>query len=152
MQDHCSRSPAGDEEVPGARRRVPVIVSRQHRDAIHTELLTALTRIGDVWLLAERGDHREAQRTSRDLRGVTWLLDDLGWDPETDGDEFAITMRPPELAAVIYMLQSQTAGLLTGEIEDVELARTLCGRSLHAIAAYGVVLTQIGEAVGAWGR
>lgn len=57
MQDHCSRSPAGDEEVLGVRGRgAVVVVSRQHRDGIHTELLTALTRIGDVWLLAERGD------------------------------------------------------------------------------------------------
>lgn len=127
-----------------------VVVSRRHRDVIHDELLAALTRIGDVWLLAQRGDYADAQRTSRELRGVTWLLDDLGWDPEAEGEEFEITMRPPELAAVIYLLQSQTAALLKGDIADAEATRRLCGRSLHAIAAYGVVLTQIGEAVGAW--
>lgn len=124
---------------------------RQHRDAIHTELLTALTRIGDVWLLVDRDDYAEARRLSLELRGVERLLDDLGWEPEAEDEEFVISMRPAELASVIYLLQSQTAGLLTGEIVDVEETRRQCGRSLQAIAAYGVVMTQIGEAVGAWG-
>lgn len=146
MQDHCSRSPVGDGQLPGVQAPRAVVVTGQHRDAIHPELLTALTRLSDVLMLAERGDYADARRTAADMRSVMSLLDHLGWDPEESSDRFEIPMERAELARAVVFLQGVTASALCAEIEDAQEASRAYGGSLRALTTYGAILAQLDTA------
>jgi hypothetical protein len=143
----------GDEEVLGVRGRgAVVVVSRQHRDAVHPELFSALSRLGDVCTLLNRDEHAAAQRLSIDMRRVMALLDAFGWAPEVEEQEFEIAMDAVELAHTIFLLQTQTAGVLTIEIREAQETELEYRGSLRAVAAYGAILTQLDGPVSAWNR
>lgn len=131
-------------------RGAVVVVSRQHRDAIHPELLTALTKLSDVWLLLNRDDYAGARKLSLEQRGVLALLDALGWEPEAEEEEFEVAMDAVELARTIFLLQTQTAGVLTVEIREAQETELEYRGSLRAVAAYGAILTQLDGAVSSW--
>lgn len=149
MQDHCSRSPQGDGQIAAARSSRAIVVSRQQRDAIHSELLISLTRIGDVSILVDRGEYDEAAELAQEMRDVTRMLDDLGWDarPDEREAEFEITLGAADLARAVYQLQVRASGALVSEIPEAQATEMEYRDSLRAIAAYGAILTQLDRAV-----
>ncbi len=146
MQDHCSRSPRGDGQFPAAQMPHGLIVSGDIRDAIHPELMIALSVVGDIWISQDQGAHVEAASRARELRDVTRLLDDFGWDPEGDASEYQITLGAAELTRVVGRLQLRTAAALEEEIPEARASELPCRDSLRAIAAYGAILRLLGEA------
>lgn len=124
-----------------------VKVGRAQRDAIHAEILTALTGTGDIYLAVDEGDYDAARRHRSRFENTMRLLDDLGWDPETPGEEFELTMPADQLARVLrYLTRQAEATLYSHVVEPIE-EREHATRSLTAQAAYGDLLGQLaGEA------
>lgn len=146
MQDHCSRSPQGDGQIPAARTVRGLIVSADIRDAIHPELMIALSVVGDIWISQGQGAHLEAASRARELRDVTRLLDDFGWDPEGgDASEYEITLGAAGLTRAVGRSQLRTAAALEEEILEARASEQPYRDSLRAIAAYGPVLRLLGE-------
>jgi hypothetical protein len=150
MQDHCSRSPQGDGQFPAARAPRPVVVSAADRDAIFPELMIVPSRIGDVSVFEDRADYEEAAASAREMRDVTRLVDDFGWDPDGTADSYEITLSAGELARLVYRLQTQTARALADEIPEAQETELPYRESLRAIAANGAILTKLDDAASAW--
>jgi dihydrodipicolinate synthase/N-acetylneuraminate lyase len=87
---------------------VAITINRQQRDAIYQEVVLDLNGLTDLWTEFEAGDFDRARelrdRFVLDMR----LLDDLGWEPEVDGEAFDLTMAGVDLAAVVSRLIEQT--------------------------------------------
>lgn len=84
-------------------------LNRQQRDAIYGELVLDLSGTGDIRISLDGGDYEAAkqprQRFEEDMR----LLDDLGWEPEQDRDEFEVTMDYDDVARVLHRV-NRSAG------------------------------------------
>jgi hypothetical protein len=81
-----------------------ITLNRDQRDAIHGELLLDLSGTGDIRVEIDKGDYQAAQRLRRRYEGDMRLLDDLGWEPDHERDEFDVTMEPDDLARVLRRL------------------------------------------------
>jgi hypothetical protein len=84
-------------------------LNREQRDAIYGELVLDLNGTGDIRINLDGEDYDAAQRLRRRYEDDMRLLDDLGWEPEQDGDEFEVTMDRDELARVLRRL-NRSAG------------------------------------------
>lgn len=84
-------------------------LNREQRDAIYGELVLDLSGTGDIRINLDGEDYDAAQRLRRRDEDDTRLLDDLGWEPEQDRDEFDVTMDQDELARVFRRL-NRSAG------------------------------------------
>ena len=81
------------------------------------------------------------QRFEFDLR----LLDDLGWEPEQEADEFTLTMDGVDLAWVVTHLIEQTGAIIhTHIVEPIERAPH-AERSVKAQTALGSILGQLAQ-------
>jgi hypothetical protein len=61
-------------------------------------VLLDLTGTGEIHLHMDNEDYDAARRTRRRYEENMRLLDDIGWEPERDGEEFEITMDREDLA------------------------------------------------------
>ena len=96
--------------VPSVSRRrertVAITINRSERDAIYQEVLTDLTGVGDIDIALRNDDYETARRYRRRFEDDMRLLDDLGWEPDQDRDEFELTMPPDGLARVLERLNA----------------------------------------------
>lgn len=72
-------------------------ITQEHRNAIYGELLVDLTGTGEIYLHIQNGDYGDAQETRRRYEENMRLLDDLGWHPDAEADEYEITMDADDL-------------------------------------------------------
>ncbi len=81
--------------------------------------MTRLSGLGDVYLALRRGDEADAQRmwrrSERDMR----LLDDLGWERETERDGFRLTMTAEELRGVLEGIYWESVAGLSQKEDDL---------------------------------
>jgi hypothetical protein len=84
-------------------------LNREQRDAIYGELALDLSGTGDIRISVDGEDYDAARRLRRRYEDDMRLLDDLGWEPEQDRDEFEITMDHDDLARVLRRL-NRSAG------------------------------------------
>lgn len=94
-------------------------LGRGDRDALRQVLVTRLSGLGDVYLALRRGDEADAQRmwrrSERDMR----LLDDLGWERETERDGFRLTMTAEELRGVLEGIYWESVAGLSQKEDDL---------------------------------
>jgi hypothetical protein len=116
-----------------------ITIGREQRDAIYQEVALDLNGLTDLWTEFDGGNHERARelrdRFVLDMR----LLDDLGWEPEQEADEFELTMDGVDLAAVVSYLIAQTGAILrTHIVEPIKQAP-------HAQTAFGSILAQLAQ-------
>jgi hypothetical protein len=119
-------------------------LTREQRDAIYEEVVVDLSGLTDLWTEFDAKQNYERaqelrQRFERDMR----LLDDLGWDPEPDRDEFALTMDAAELAGAIAHLNAQAGAILRTHIVDPIEQGPHAVRTVTAQTAFGAILAQL---------
>jgi len=135
-------------EVPdrSQTRRGRIVIDREQRSALHAELRTRLSGVGDIHLLLERGDHAEARRLAAAFREDLALLDDLGWADEDPREHYELTMAPEALAAVAARLHRESAGFLATHLARPRDEEALAERSLKATEACASILSDLAEA------
>jgi hypothetical protein len=107
-------------------------LDRGDRDALHEVLLTRLSGLGDVYLTLKKGDGADAQRMWRRWQMDVRLLDDLGWDRETEIEHFQLTMPAETLRPVIEGIYWESvAGLSQTEDDLIDEAQ----KNLRAVVA-----------------
>ena len=133
--------------VPSVSRRrertVAITINRSERDAIYQEVLTDLTGVGDIDIALRNDDYETARRDRRRCEDDMRLLDDLGWVPDQDRDEFELTMPPDGLARVLERLNASAGATLHSHIVEPNEQREIAERALRAQTAYGNVLAQL---------
>lgn len=75
-------------------------LNREQREAIYAEVALDLDAVGDLAIVMSKGDYDTARRYRRRFEDDMRLLDDLGWEPEQNRDEFELTMPTADLARV----------------------------------------------------
>ena len=122
-----------------------ITIGREQRDAIYQEVVLDLNGWTDLWTEFNRGNFDRARelrtRFGLDMR----LLDDIGWEPEQESDEFDLTMDGVDLAAVVSYLIGETGAILrTHIVEPIEQAPH-AERSGQAQTAFGSILAQLAQ-------
>ena len=122
-----------------------ITINRQQRDAIYEEVVLDLNGLTDLWTEFDDGNFDRARelrdRFVLDMR----LLDDLGWEPEPDAGNFALTMDGVDLAGVVSHLIAQTGAIIhTHIIEPIERTPH-AERSVRAQGVFGSILAQLAQ-------
>ena len=126
----------------GTRTMATIKLTRKQRDAIYGEVLLDLTGTGEIYLHMNKEDYEAARRTRRRYEENMRLLDDIGWEPESDAEEFEITMARDDLARALRRLNLNAgATVQTHVVEPIESEFTL--RAVLAQTAYGDVFAQL---------
>jgi hypothetical protein len=120
-----------------------ITISREQRDAIYQELVLDLSGVGNIFHALNSDDYGKARQYRRRFEEDMRLLDDLGWGPEQDADEFELTMPNPDLAGALRRLNDSARALLHTHIVEPIEERKYVERALIAQGAYGDVLAQI---------
>jgi hypothetical protein len=106
---------------------VAIRITREQRDAIYEEIMTEISGSGDVHVEMESGDYAAARRTRRRHQDAMRLLDDLGWEPTQDDQEFELTMEPSGLARAVASLTENACvtlhDMVARPLEEADLAR-----------------------------
>lgn len=119
-----------------------ITINRKQRDALYQETVLDLSGTGDIRLGLDTADYEGAQRLRRRYEEDMRLLDDIGWEAETDRDEFEITMDPQGLARTLQRLNHSAGDTL--RIYVVEpMEGDFVVRAAQAQAACGHVLAQL---------
>ena len=122
-----------------------VTIDREQRDAIYEEVLTDLTGVGDIWIALDGADYEKAREYRRRFERDMRLLDDLGWEPEQEADEFTLTMDGVDLAWVVSHLIEQTGAIIHTHIVEPIERTPHAERSVKAQSALGSILGQLAQ-------
>lgn len=117
-------------------------LNREQRDAIYGELVLDLSGTGDIRINLDGEDYDAAQRLRRRYEDDMRLLDDLGWEPEQDGDEFQVTMDHDELARVLRRLNRSAGDTLNIYVVE-PLEGEFVVRAANTQAAVGDAFAQM---------
>ncbi len=120
-----------------------ITISRDQRDAIYQEIMLDLTGVGDIFHALNSDDFAKARQYRRRFEEDMRLLDDLGWEPEREAEEFELTMPGPDLAGALRRLNDSARAMLHTHIVEPIEERRYAERALIAQGAYGDVLAQI---------
>jgi hypothetical protein len=122
-----------------------ITINRDQRDAMYQQVVLDLNGLTDLWTEFSDGNYDRAkelrQRFVFDMR----LLDDLGWEPEQDRDEFDLTVDGVDLAWVVSHLIEQTGAIIhTHVVEPIERTADTA-ESVHAQTAFASILGQLAQ-------
>ncbi len=122
-----------------------ITINRDQRDAMYQEVVLDLNGLTDLWTEFSGGNYDRAkelrQRFVFDMR----LLDDLGWEPEQDREEFDLTMDGVDLAWVVSHLIEQTGAIIHTHIVEPIERTPHAERSVKAQSALGSILGQLAQ-------
>lgn len=122
-----------------------ITISREQRDAVYQEVVLDLNGLTDLWTEFDDGNFDRARelrdRFVLDMR----LLDDLGWEPEAEGESFDLTMAGVDLAAVVSHLVVQTGAILHTHIVEPIERTPHAERSVKAQGALATILGQLAQ-------
>src|SRR4051794_34290933 len=97
-----------------------VVVTAAQRDALHADIVLAMTELSDISMLLNAGRGEEARGIwRRRLATEIRLLDDLGWEAQGTEDSYTLTLDRDELAAYARR------GIADGEANLQSEAKTL---------------------------
>jgi hypothetical protein len=122
-----------------------ITINQEQRDAMYQEVVLDLNGLTDLWTEFDDGNYERAkelrQRFVFDMR----LLDDLGWEPEQEADEFTLTMDGVDLAWLVSRLIEQTGAIIHTHIVDPIERTPHAERSVKAQSAFGSILGQLAQ-------
>lgn len=110
-------------------------IRREQRQAIHDDLTSELSRIGDIWLALRSGRFEEARRLRCRFELIMRLLDDLGWSRDDPAEVFEVTMPDSELRDVLRYLAGRAANTITSVGRDAAPDEFQRGRATFATCA-----------------
>lgn len=88
-------------------------ITKEQRVGIYELVRNHLGGIGDVWIaLEENEDFATAERLGIEFGEDFRLLDDIGWRPREDREEFELAMPPDDLAELLKRLHDEAERLL----------------------------------------
>jgi hypothetical protein len=116
----------------------------EQRNAIYGELVLDLSGTGDIRINLGGKDYDAAKRLRCRYEDDMRLLDDLGWEPDPDRDEFEVTMDHDELARVLRRLNRSASDTLNIYVVE-PLEGEFVVRAANTQAAVGDVFAQIAE-------
>jgi hypothetical protein len=88
-------------------------INQEQRAGLYELVRNHLGGIGDVWIALEQNDDfATAERFGLEFGEDFRLLDDIGWQPQEDRDEFELTMPPNDLAELLKRLHGEAEQLL----------------------------------------
>jgi hypothetical protein len=93
----------------GIRACRPVTITRGQRDALYEEMLSDVTRAGDIYVALGKGDGEEARRLWRRFEAELRLLDEIGWSPVEPLERFAIQIPQDLLVRALGHLQERAS-------------------------------------------
>jgi len=122
---------------------MPITITRAHRDALYEELLTDLTRVGDIYLALENGDGQLAQRLWRRYDAELRLLDQLGWSPVEPVERFAIDLPQELLVRALGGLRERAEQVVETHITEPKEGVEVAQRAVNMLAACRGTLAQL---------
>jgi hypothetical protein len=135
--------PAGSFGAGSKGTVMAITISGDQRDAIYQEIVLDLSGVGDIFHALNGADYEKAREYRRRFEDDMRLLDDLGWEPEQEADEFELTMPRVDLARALGRLNAGARSMLHSHIVEPIEERRYAERALVAQSAYGDVLAQI---------
>jgi hypothetical protein len=120
-----------------------ITIGRRQRDAIYGEVVVDLSGVGDIQIALDDGDFDAARRFRRRFEEDMRLLDDIGWEPDPEGEEFVLSMPAVQLASALRRLSENARAILHGHIVRPIEESEQVQRTLAAQAAYGDLLGQL---------
>ncbi len=120
-----------------------ITINREQRDAVYQEIMLDLSGVGDIFHALNGDDYEKAREYRRRFEDDMRLLDDLGWEPEQEADEFELTMPRADLARALRRLNASAGSMLHSHIVEPIEERRYAERALVAQGAYGDVLAQL---------
>lgn len=121
-------------------------LSREQRDAIYAEIMLDLSGTGDIQIELDNGDYEAARRHRRRFEDDMRLLDDIGWEPKADGEEFELSMPADQLARALRHLNANAHAMLDAHVAEPIDQQRRARQTLIAQTAYGDLLGQLSEA------
>ena len=125
-----------------------ITINREQRDAIYAEVTLDLDGIGDLAIAMNKADYATARRYRERFEDDMRLLDDLGWEPEQNRDEFELTMPTADLARVIGYFNRMLGSAVEAHLAEPEEARRHAVQAVAAQTALASVLAQAAQADG----
>ena len=122
-----------------------LVIGRQARDALYSVIVGEVASIGDISIYLSTKEAAHARRLRRRYEQDMRLLDDLGWDEDTDGDEFVITMPSETLRPTLERLYWSSAATLA---HTAELEQRTIDHANHAWLVCSELLARLGERPG----
>jgi hypothetical protein len=130
--------------APNRREQaVPLIITREQRDAIYEIVISHLSAIGDVWLCVKRREFAEAKKMGREFAEDLRLLEDLGWSEIIDRDTVTLTVPPGELTRTLARLHRRAARSLRVYVSRPKDDEEFAQRDLAASETLGLILGQL---------
>jgi hypothetical protein len=117
-------------------------INRSQRDAIYEEVVLDLHGIGDIAIALDGDDYDIARRYRRRFEDDMRLLDDIGWEPGQDREEYELTMPADDLARLVGYFSKMLGASLREHFAEPDDARRLVERELAAQTAFAGILPQ----------
>jgi hypothetical protein len=122
-----------------------VKINRVQREAIYAEAILALSGTGDIRIELDNGDFDSARRHRRRFEDVMRLLDDIGWEPDRERDEFELSMPRDQLVRAMRDLNESAGATLHTDVVEPTERRKATVRTLVAQTAYSDILGQAAD-------
>lgn len=112
-----------------------ITITRAQRDALHEEVMTDLTAVGDVYHLLSQGDSDAARSMWRHFDAEFRLLDEIGWEREDGRERFVIDLPADALVTVLGALHRRAEEDLREHITQPREGTDLAQRALEVLGA-----------------
>jgi hypothetical protein len=122
-----------------------VTINRAHRDALHHEMLTDLTALGDIFRALNAGQGEEAQRLWHSHEPELQLLDQIGWNPVERLEQFEIDLPQDILLRVLAQLQERAEEITDIHITEPREGAELAQRTIQVLAACHNALSRLAD-------
>ena len=122
-----------------------ITIKRDQRDAMYQEVVLDLNGLTDLWTEFDAGNYDRAKELRQRFMFDMRLLDDLGWEPEQEADEFTLTMDGVDLAWVVSHLIEQTGAIIHTHIVEPIERTPHAERSVRAQGVFGSLLAQLAQ-------
>ncbi len=108
-------------------------INRSERDAIYDGVMTDLTALDDVYTHLSHDESADARRLWRRFAVELRLLDDLGWERDSNAARFELTLPARELRPIIERIYWSSASALSDKPDELlEDARKTIGTAAVA--------------------
>lgn len=135
----------GGASTEGRSTAMAIKLSREQREAIYAEVVVDLSGTGDISIELDNGDYDAARRLRRRFEDDMRLLDEIGWEPDPDEDEFELSMPPDQLARALRWLGERARATVHTHVVEPITEHAYIARTVAAQAAYGDLLAQLAE-------
>jgi hypothetical protein len=99
-------------------------IDRDQRDGLYELVRNHLGSVEDFFVALERSeDFAKAEQMALEFSEDFSLLEDIGWRPTEEREEFELTMPPADLTELMGRLQSEAVALLIESGAEAEASR-----------------------------